>query len=821
MNKNKNVMIKRGAGIGLAALMAVSVSGCGVNENSIQASSAEQEKETKEAVITHGAKDNKNEMVYVVAKNDGSAEKTIVTEWLSNPSELKEIIDFSDLKDIENLKGDEGFSVDEDGKLVWKAGGKDIYYRGTLDKELPVDVHITYTLDGKEISPDELAGKSGKLTMTFEYTNNMKKEVKIGDEKTDIYMPFAVISGAVFDNEKVSELTVEGGKAVNDGERTLVVGLALPGLSESLGIDRANHDLLGDIDIPEKIVISANVKDFSLMTTLTLVDNSIFKELGLSDGKTDLSGISGLMDQMLGAFEKIVSGSEELAGGAKELDTGAKALKDGMDSLKDGLGALSDGAAQLADGSAKVDNGAAQLQSGAGKLKGGIDTLSSGIGQLSDGAAQLDGGISLLAEKTAVLPGGIEKLLAGLKSIRSALKSGDASSQEKYGIYEAASAAAKGCDAIMAGLKSGMTDAENMGIYEAAGAVFAGAKNIEKGLVSGSEDPAQYGIYEAASALYDGLSIVPQAVESAKSALASEEGASAYTCDVAAEAAINSVINSENLTAEQRAALTQALTYIAYSKQYETGVADGLSNIDVTSASAAAMGIKQGALALADGAEKISEAGYKMQGGAEKLYAGAGLVKKADAGIAAGIDMMISGNNGNNLDAAISGVEVLSASSGDLIGGIQSLKEGAGKLAAGLKSANDNMPALSEGAAALESGLVQLGEGTKALASGAADLADGAAKADSGAAELAAGAGKLSEGTEKLAGGAEELSGGLKAFDEQAVLKIKDFVDSDINDSIDRVKAMVDYANEYTSFAGSNDDKDTGVKFVIRTGSIG
>ena len=326
MNKNKNVMIKRGAGIGLAALMAVSVSGCGVNENSIQASSAEQEKETKEAVITHGAKDNKNEMVYVVAKNDGSAEKTIVTEWLSNPSELKEIIDFSDLKDIENLKGDEGFSVDEDGKLVWKAGGKDIYYRGTANRELPVDVHITYTLDGKEISPDELAGKSGKLTMTFEYTKNIKKEVKIGDEKTDIYMPFAVISGAVFDNEKVSELTVEGGKAVNDGERTLVVGLALPGLSESLGIDRANHDLLGDIDIPEKIVISANVKDFSLMTTLTLVDNSIFKELGLSDGKTDLSGISGLMDQVLGAFEKIVSGSEELAGGAKELDTGAKVI---------------------------------------------------------------------------------------------------------------------------------------------------------------------------------------------------------------------------------------------------------------------------------------------------------------------------------------------------------------------------------------------------------------------------------------------------------------------------------------------------------------
>lgn len=282
MNRNKKVNAKRTMALSMATVLSImSIAGCS-NSSSSEAENtgADISAGGTYAVNTHGSEDGKDEIVYVIAGADGSVMDTIVSAWLKNPSEAESITDYSILTDIENVKGNESYTVDDDGNFIWNAAGRDIYYQGRTTEELPISVKITYELDGKEISPAELAGKSGHLKMTFTYTNNAKKEVEIDGEKTTIYQPFGVISGAMFDNEKVSNLTVTNGKAINDGEHSIVLGFALPGLSESLGLDTLLVDGEPvDIDIPESVEIEADVTDFSLLTTITVADNNILKNV--------------------------------------------------------------------------------------------------------------------------------------------------------------------------------------------------------------------------------------------------------------------------------------------------------------------------------------------------------------------------------------------------------------------------------------------------------------------------------------------------------------------------------------------------------------
>ena len=159
----------------------------------------------------------KEETVYIFADQNGNAEQTIVSEWLKNPERKDRLCDVSDLKEIENVKGDETF--EQNGSVLdWKADGNDIYYQGTTSKEAPVTEKITYYLDVKEISAKELAGKSGTVTIRFDYSNHQKEG--------DVYVPFLVISGMVLDS-RCSNIQVTNGKVISNGEKQIVVGDSL------------------------------------------------------------------------------------------------------------------------------------------------------------------------------------------------------------------------------------------------------------------------------------------------------------------------------------------------------------------------------------------------------------------------------------------------------------------------------------------------------------------------------------------------------------------------------------------------------------------
>ena len=167
---------------------------------------------------------DKQETVYVIANADGSVKKIIVSELLKNPDGKKELSDESDLQDIENVKNNNTYKMSGES-YVWDAEGEDVYYQGTTDKALPVDLSIDFTLDGKAISTDELAGKSGKLKMTFNYTNNEYEKVTIDGKTVKIYAPFAMLSGLALDNDKCKNIEVSNGRVISDGDRSIAVVL--------------------------------------------------------------------------------------------------------------------------------------------------------------------------------------------------------------------------------------------------------------------------------------------------------------------------------------------------------------------------------------------------------------------------------------------------------------------------------------------------------------------------------------------------------------------------------------------------------------------
>ena len=327
---------------------------------------------------------SKDETVYVLAGADGSVQKIIVSDWLKNELDSASLTDKSGLSNIENVKGDESYSINGDNMTVWDAQGNDIYYQGDIQKELPVGLTVRYTLNGKTVSPEQLKGQSGKVTIRFDYENRQYETVQINGQNQRIYVPFAMLTGMILDNDTFRNVTVTNGKLVNDGDRTVVVGLAFPGLQENLNLSR------DQLSIPSSVEITADVTDFSLGMTVTLACNDLFSQLGDADlGSLDAAGS---LNKLTDAMDQLLNGSS--------------ALYDGLTTLLDKSGELAAGVEELAQGAAAIKAGADSLDEGAAELKAGLADLSEGLNKLSANSAALNGGAeqvfnSLLETATA------------------------------------------------------------------------------------------------------------------------------------------------------------------------------------------------------------------------------------------------------------------------------------------------------------------------------------------------------------------------------------------------------------------------------------
>ena len=213
-----------------------------VTEEDLAAALAATVKSNGEEDESNGAE--KEETVYVFTDASGRQKSMTVSSWLKNKNGADKLYDNSILENIENVKGDEPFTQSGD-ILTWNAAGNDIYYQGTTDKQPPVTQKITYYLDGREIAPEDLAGKSGKVRIHIDYENTEKYE--------DVYVPFTTVTGIIFSNDNAGNVEVDNGSVISEGKNTVVVGMAFPGLADSLQVvkDDAEH-LLEETEASQK-----------------------------------------------------------------------------------------------------------------------------------------------------------------------------------------------------------------------------------------------------------------------------------------------------------------------------------------------------------------------------------------------------------------------------------------------------------------------------------------------------------------------------------------------------------------------------------------
>ena len=384
------------AGSMAAVLAAVGAGTYGFEQKSMSEVKAEEEdtetlKEAAETVLGDTTTESngetyKDESVYVNADASGKVKKTTVTEWLKN-TEKGSVDDETVLEDVENVKGNEKYKEGSDDSIVWESKGKDIYYQGTTDEELPVNMSITYKLDGKEISPKDLTGKSGKLEMTINYENKSKQNVDVDGQQTEMYTPFTLATAMMLPTDEYTNVTIDNGKIVSDGDKNIVVGVAFPGLSEDLGLDSSNLD----VDIPSSVTITADVTDVSVGATYTMASANLLDSIGLDDVDS-FDDLDDSINKLEDATNQLVDGSKELAEGTNTLNGKSGELISGVDKLADGVTAYTDGVAGVADGAnainsnmALVKNGVSAAVEGTGKLAAGVSGVQSGLNTVASG----------------------------------------------------------------------------------------------------------------------------------------------------------------------------------------------------------------------------------------------------------------------------------------------------------------------------------------------------------------------------------------------------------------------------------------------------
>ena len=803
----------------------------------------------------------KEETVYVLADSTGKERKVIVSDHLINDGNKDTIEDASDLKDIENVKGDETFKQDG-SKLTWQADGNDIYYQGTSTKETPVSQTITYSLDGKEVKPEELAGKSGKVTIRFDYTNNETVKTKIDGKEEEIYVPFAAISGMVLD-DSFSNVKVTNGKVISDGKNNIVVGYALPGLKESLDVDDSDFD--GDVSIPDYVEVTADVENFSLSTTMTVVMNAT--NFISKDGDADLSEVDDMLDTLTDATDQLKDGSGELADG---VDT----LKSKMGEFKDGVGTLKNGIKDYTDGASTLSTGIGTLKSGVDTLAGSVLTLISGVGTLKDGSASAAKGASSLKDGAGTLKKGAKDVSTGANTLSNGVKDLSTGANTLSG---GASDLSTGADTLSAGATS-LSDGANT-LSSGAASLNDGVQSIAtnmKTLVSGTQS-----VSDGAAQLNTGVGTLIGTLNKMGTDLAETKASIGEISEDTANNAVLQYASLQNALIQGIVAETKGDTTAAndiYAQVVsQIGGTIGVDSIsDVAGASAAIQKIsslisqtslkvgegvgmigvidtvsrkltepdtqeqitklQQGAASLAEGAGKVAQGASQLSTGADAAAAGSAQVAQGAADLATGAGTLKTGA----ADLA-TGAGTLKKGASDLATGATKLKKGAGDLATGAGKVADGASTLHKGASDLSDGLNTLDGGIGQLKEKAGSLSTGADQLKSGTDQLATGAstlvsnnqklndgaGTLSDGTDaiidgvgELSDGAHQLADGITEFSEDGIDEIINSYNGDIEPLVDRIQAVLDAGADYQTYTDIADGVNGSVKFIIKTDAV-
>ena len=777
---------------------------------------------------------DKEETVYVLADSTGKERKVIVSDHLINDGNKDTIEDASDLKDIENVKGDETFKQDG-SKLTWQADGNDIYYQGTSTKETPVSQTITYSLDGKEVKPEELAGKSGKVTIRFDYTNNETVKTKIDGKEEEIYVPFAAISGMVLD-DSFSNVKVTNGKVISDGKNNIVVGYALPGLKESLDVDDSDFD--GDVSIPDYVEVTADVENFSLSTTMTVVMNAT--NFISKDGDADLSEVDDMLDTLTDATDQLKDGSGELADG---VDT----LKSKMGEFKDGVGTLKNGIKDYTDGASTLSTGIGTLKSGVDTLAGSVPTLISGVGTLKDGSASAAKGASSLKDGAGTLKKGAKDVSTGANTLsKGASDLSTGANTLSTGVNDLSTGAdtlstgasdlSTGADTLAAGASSLNTGVQTLakGVKDLNTAVNGGETTLAGGAsaVSAGVDTLVGKLGDMATTLQtkkdqinanlqaNGTSIenAQATIESLKSAQSNlMNGIAMYSANPTSATAIFTQvgqvlggvsINSVDDAMTVAVSLSDKIATIGQAQGAVSAIDEAASQISDPTTQAQLTALQAGAKQVADGAAQASGAISTMAGKMDDLTSGSGQVAQGASDLATGAGTLKKGAGD------------LATGAGQVADGATTLHKGASDLSDGLNTLDGGIGQLKEKAGSLATGAEQLKSGTDQLASGASTLVSNNDKLNDGAGTLSDGTSAIIDGVGELSDGAHKLADGITEFSEEGIDEIINSYNGDIEPLVDRIQAVLDAGADYQTYTDIADGVNGSVKFIIKTDAV-
>ena len=771
-------------------------------------------------------KDNdadKDESVYLISDANGNVNKTIVVDHLKNKDKKDTLEDASNLSDIENVKGKEKFTQSGD-KLTWQAGGKDIYYQGTATAEPPVTQKVTYYLDGKEISPEDLAGKSGKVKIRFDYTNTTSYTETVNGEKQTVSVPFAAVTGLVL-GDGFENIEVTNGKAEVSDSSSVVLGYALPGLKDSLGIK--DGDLDGDVNIPEYMEMTADVKNFSMPAAMTFVVNA--SDYVSTDG-IDTSDLDDMINDLKDASTQLQDGSKTLAEGTDTLADGLSTLQSKLGTFASGVGTLQSGLKAYTDGVSTLSGGLNTLNSNVPTLSNGITTLNSSAKSLNDGVALLNATVSTKftdSEKQTLLDQ-VHSTLASQKSEIEKQAQTTVASQ-KTAIQKQAQSAVDSQKTDIQKQAQSAVDAQKSDIQkQAQSAVDAQKSDIQKQAQS-KVDAQKKDIEKKAQAAVDAQkeqikSVATETVKQQKTAIKQQaEGAveqeftSGKTDYITNEAkkqleSLKPVIESgvkaqfvQKMT-EKNPAITNYDLAKAFYDQYvekKEGAADEFVNkqIDtiinqlagsVASTAKDASKIAAGEAAYTAASQTAGEAAYTgaslaagkaaytaaSQTAGEAAYAGASLAAGSAAYLGASQAAGSAAYTGASLAAGsaaylgASQAATTAAYTGAVSGAeqatITSAEQTKATVAASINQKQANGYSLVTGMKALADGTQTLYSSVPTLTSGIKQLVDGSNTLVANNAQLNSGASQLADGTNQIVSGVDQLTTGSKTLSEGA-----------------------------------------------------
>ncbi len=700
---------------------------------------------------------DKDETVYVIADSTGKATSTIVSAWLRNPDGKEKLTDASDLKDITNVKGDETFTQ-KGSEITWDAAGSDIYYQGTTSKDTPVTEKITYFLDGKEVSPKEIAGKSGKVKIRFDYTNNEKTKASIAGKEEEINVPFIVVSGMVL-GDNFTNVDVTNGKVISNGAGNMVVGIAMPGLKDSLNIKE--EDLSDNISIPDYVEVTADAEDFELDMTMSIVSSSSSLNV---DGAFDFSDLDSKIDDLTDAVDKLSDGSGDLADGLKKLNEKMPEFSNGLNDLQNGVRSYTDGAKTLADGISTLKSSSGELISGVDQLKTSVNTLNNGVQTLNKAVS------AKMSDK--------EKEATRAQASQAAQAAVDAQladgSEQFNGIKAQAAEQFRGT--ILASKDAAIAQA-----VEGAKAVVAQQKDA---IAAEAAETAKSMVNAQVGAQVDGMAGELQG-QLQSAILGAVKAANPTISDGDAENIVS------NIMAQMGPALQEKLNGV---KDATVGMAGQVASTTATTVTDRLTETVAGQVAggVVDGVAGQADTIGNSVASAARTAA------KQAAGTASG-------------EAAIQGAETAKAT---IASNINAKDKNSGhSLVSGMNELNKAVKQMAQKMPTLSSGIDQLYNGSQTLVSNNGTINDGLSR-------LVDGKNTMAEGVTKLASGSRELADGVIEFNEEGIEKLLDSYNGDVKELVDRIQAIMDAGCEYESFGGKAEDTVSSVKFIIKTDAI-